>query len=185
MGIAYKNFWSLNVDETMVIGILRYYFPKHIEVLIPVNAQLKDVDLAVINLKNNKSITLQVKGSRAYEPSKNEVAKFGAGSNGWFFFKKKVIDKCTADYFIFIVEVLTQSKKDGRKYIEPHIITVPTRKLKNLCRKNKLTHGDRMYSFLFWINPQKKEAFDRRDKKYYVTEYLDKKGVEKLIRETK
>jgi|SRR3989338_7780812 len=182
MVIAYKNFWSLNVDEAMVIGILRGYFPKHIEVLMPTNAQLKDVDLVVINLKNKKSVTLQVKGSRAYEPGKNEVAKFGAGSNGWFFFHKKVIDKCTADYFIFIMEILTQSKKNGRRYIEPHIITIPTKKIRDLGRKNKLTHGDKMYSFLFWINPQKKEAFDRRDKKYYVTKYLDNNGLSKLVK---
>ncbi len=179
MGIAYKNFWSLNTDEAVVTGILRNYTPKDIEVLMPINAQMKNIDLILMNISNKKSITIQVKGSKAYEPKKNEVKRFGEGSTGWFFLKKEIIHNSNADYFVFLVYTITESKKIGRRYIEPHTITIPTKKLQDFCIKHKKPHPDR-YSFYFWINPKEKKAFDWRDEQYEVTEYLDKKGFEKL-----
>ena len=85
MGRAYKNFWSLNTDEAVVSGILRECTPKNIEVLMPANAQMKDTDLVLMNMDNKKVLKIQVKGSRAYEPRKSEVVKFGDGSGGWFY----------------------------------------------------------------------------------------------------
>lgn len=41
---AYKNFWSLNTDEAVVTGILRENTDKEIEVFMPLNAQMKDLD---------------------------------------------------------------------------------------------------------------------------------------------
>lgn len=68
MSKAYKNFWSLNTDEAVVTGILRDGLEKDIEVFMPINAQMKDLDLMLFNVKNKKSISIQVKVSRAYEP---------------------------------------------------------------------------------------------------------------------
>ena len=82
MGKAYKNFWSLNTDEAVVAGILRDETTKNIEVLFPLNAQMKGVDLVLMNIENKKSVTVQIKGSRAYEPRKSEIKKYGAGSAG-------------------------------------------------------------------------------------------------------
>ena len=75
MGIAYKNFWSLNTDEAVVAGILRNATSKDVEVLMPLNAQMKGVDLYLLNIKTKNIITIQVKGSRAYEPQKAEAKK--------------------------------------------------------------------------------------------------------------
>lgn len=180
MVIAYKNFWSLNVDEAVVIGILRDYIPKHMEVFMPMNAQMKDVDLALINFKNNTVATVQVKGSKAYEPTLNEFKKFGDGSSGWFFFPKDVVLKSKANYFVFLVYVIKEEVKKGRRTIEPHIITIPTKKLKELCRKYKNVHGNKRYSFYFWVNPKKERAFDWRDKIYDVSKYLDERGIKSL-----
>ena len=180
MGKAYKNFWSLNTDEAVVIGILRDETEKNIEVLMPLNAQMKDIDLVMLNLRNKKIATIQVKGSRAYEPKKSEIEKFGDGSTGWFFFHKELIEKSTANFFIFLIYVIEQQSKSGRRTIEPHTITIPTHKIRELARANKPTHGNNRYSFYFWVNPSKKTAFDVRDKKYDVSKYLDKKGFEKL-----
>ena len=47
---AYKNFWSLNTDEAVVTGILREHTPKEIDVLMPINAQMKDIDLGLLLL---------------------------------------------------------------------------------------------------------------------------------------
>jgi hypothetical protein len=65
MGRAYKNLWSLNTDEAVVVGFLRSYTSRNIEVLMPANAQMKDIDLVVMNMSSKKSLTIQVKGSRA------------------------------------------------------------------------------------------------------------------------
>lgn len=180
MGRAYKNFWSLNIDEAVVTGILRDSTSRDIEVFMPINAQMKDIDLVLLNLRNKRFITIQVKGSRAFEPKIKEIREFGQGSTGWFFFPKKNIERSKADYFIFLVYVIKELKKSGRRIIEPHTITIPTKKLIELCRKYKNIHGKDRYSFYFWVNPNKKEAFDHRDKTYYVNDYLDKKGLKKL-----
>ncbi|PIN71511.1 hypothetical protein CO153_02575 [Candidatus Pacearchaeota archaeon CG_4_9_14_3_um_filter_30_11] len=177
--VAYKNFWSLNTDEAVVTGILRENTSKETDVLMPINAQMKDIDLILMNFKNKKIITIQVKGSKAYEPKKNEVKKYGEGSTGWFFLKKDIIHRSNADYFIFLVYVISENSKNGRRYIEPHTITIPTNKLKEFCLKYKKPHPDR-YSFYFWVNPKKKIAFDWRDEQYDLTPYLDKKGFEEL-----
>ena len=180
MGKAYKNFWSLNVDEAVVMGFLRYNTPKNVEVLMPANAQMKDIDLVLLDIKKKKVITIQVKGSRAYEPSPNNIKKFGDGSAGWFFFPKNIVEKSKADYFIFLVYVIEDKTKRGRRTIKPHTITIPTKKLKELCKKNKKTHGNSMYSFSFWVDPKKKRAFDFRDKIYNVSKYLDNEGFRRL-----
>jgi hypothetical protein len=187
MGKAYKNFWSLNTDEAVVTGILRDEIKKDIEVFMPINAQMKDVDLLLVNLKNKKQISIQVKGSRAYEPSNKEVEEFGSGSCGWFFLKEDTIQKSTADYFMFLIYVINQSEKTGRRSIEPHIITIPAKKISELSKKHKVIHKSKsgnMYSYYLWVTPSTKKAFDIRERKegnvYDLSEYLDKKGFENL-----
>ena len=178
--VAYKNFWSLNTDEAVVTGILRENSPKNVEVLMPINAQMKDVDLVLMNVKNKKTLTIQVKGSRAYEPTKKEIKTYGQdGSGGWFFINKEIIHRSTADFFIFLVYVIIENDKNGRRYIEPHAITIPTARLKRFCLEYKKPHPNN-YSFYFRIHPKEKKAFDWRDKEYDVSEYLDKRGFETL-----
>jgi hypothetical protein len=114
MGVAYKNIWSLDTDEAVVTGILRHNTPKHIEVFMPTNAQMKDIDLLLFNADNKKVVTVQVKGSRAYEPTIREVNIFGQGSVGWFFLKDDIIFKSTADFFVFLIYVLEEDVQKGR-----------------------------------------------------------------------
>lgn len=179
MGRAYKNFWSLNTDEAVVTGILRDVLKKDIEVFMPLNAQMKGIDLLLANTKNKKNISIQVKGSKAFEPSKKDCEQFGDGSTGWFFLKKDTILNATSDYFVFLVYVVEQSLKTGRRYIEPHTITIPTKHLQSLAKKfKKLYTGS--YSYYFRVNLVKKEAFEIRDQKHDVSDYLDEKGFEKL-----
>ncbi|PJA90302.1 MAG: hypothetical protein CO137_00590 [Candidatus Magasanikbacteria bacterium CG_4_9_14_3_um_filter_32_9] len=179
MGIAYKNFWSLNTDEAVVSGILRDQTDKNIEVLMPMNAQMKGVDLVLMNVNTKKAITIQVKGSKAFEPKKNELKLYGHGNIGWFFLDEKTILNATAEYFIFLVYIIEENVKIGRRTLSPHSIVIPTEKLQKLTREYKKIHGKR-YSYYFWVNPKTKEAFDIRDKHFYVSEYLDEIGYEKL-----
>ena len=122
--MSYKNFWSLNTDEAVVTGLLRDYFKKDVEVFIPLNAQLKDIDLVAINLKNKKIATLQVKGSRTYEPKPRELEKFGNGSAGWYTLSRHAIENCTADYFTFLQYVFHDVAVNRRHALEPHMITL-------------------------------------------------------------
>lgn len=187
MGIAYKNFWSLNTDEAIVAGILRNKTSKDVEVLMPLNAQMKGIDLYLINNKTKKIITVQVKGSRAYEPKDSEVRKYGDGSAGWFFFKKEVVIDATADYFCFLIYVLEKSKKQGRRLIKPHTILIPNKILKENSLKYKIPHGHGRFSYKIWINPTKKEAFDFRDEKkkgrFSFDKFLDNNGFLVLNKE--
>jgi hypothetical protein len=183
MAKAYKNFWSLNTDEAIVAGILRDAIgKKNGDVLMPLNAQMKDVDLVLMNAKNKKVITIQVKGSRAFEPGKSEVEKYGDGSKGWFFPKTNIIDNATSDYFVFLIYVIVQFPGKGRRTLEPHIITLPTKKLKELTAMYKSQHG-KNYSYYFWVDPKRGVSFDYRDREYIITEYLDDKGLEILKRD--
>jgi hypothetical protein len=176
MGISYKNFWSLNTDEAVVSGILRGNTNKDIEILMPMNAQMKGVDLILMNIKTKKSVTIQVKGSRAYEPQPREVKKYGHGSGGWFFLLEEVISKATADYFAFLIYVLEENDKKGRRIIEPHIILIPTKDLQTKSKKYKNTHGSNRLSYKIWVNPETKKAFDFRDELMDLSKYLDDKG---------
>lgn len=187
MARAYKNFWSLNTDEAVVTGILRSETKKAVEILMPINAQMKGIDLVLMNVENKKTISIQVKGSKAYEPKKSESKSFGEGSGGWFFLHKDVIQKATADYFIFLIYVIEQSEETGRRYIEPHTITIPAKEICKLSLNHKILHetkGGGRYSYYLWVNPQKKEAFDFREirggHRYDLSEYLDRKGFEKM-----
>lgn len=178
MGVSYKNFWSLNTDEAVVAGILRNKTKKEIEVLMPLNAQMKGVDLYLINTKTKKVATIQVKGSRAYEPLVREIREYGHGSAGWFFFKEDVVKKATADYFAFLIYVIEESKNAGRRIISPHLVLISTKDLKNISGKNKKSHGDKMFSYMIWVNPKTKKSFDFRDKKIDLSKYLDDRGID-------
>ncbi len=190
MTVSFKNFWSLNTDEAVVTGLLRDAVTKDVEVLMPLNTQMKGVDLVIMNVKTKKVITLQVKGSKAYEPGEESTAVYGDGSTGWFFLNTDTIHKATADYFIFLVYVIEQSSRTGRRYIKPHTITIPVEVLSILSKKHKTPHkvksGGSRYSYYLWVNPSEKKAYDVREakegNKYDVSEYLDEKGFEKLNR---
>lgn len=167
---SYKNLWSLNVDEAVTAGILQGIFKKQAQVYFPLNAQLKDVDLLLGNSKHRKTILIQVKGSKAYEPSASEKAKFGDGSVGWFFIPKNKIKNCTADYFIFLIHVINDAfnNAENRKTFSTHLLTITPSDLYKICRRRK-------------------RAFDYRDspKKGIVDlrKYLDLNGVRQLRRD--
>ncbi|MCX6756249.1 MAG: hypothetical protein NTX85_02835, partial [Candidatus Nomurabacteria bacterium] len=181
------NFWSLNTDEAVVTGILRSNLNKDVEVFMPLNSQMKDVDLALVNVKSKKTLTIQIKGSKAYKPTKSEINKHGQGSNTFISVKKEAIKNSTADYFIFLLHIIEQFDKDenGRLYIEPYTVIIPTKELINKLENYKNVSSSGAYRFYFWVNPRKSEVFEWRDLKIqdqygYYNEFLDEKGFEKL-----
>ena len=185
MGVAYKNFWSINTDEAVVAGQLRSFLSKNIEIFMPLNAQMKGIDLLAYNHTNGKAKTIQVKGSRAYEPRKAEVDKHGEGSGTWFMFKREVIDKSVADYFIFIHYIIEVNVKLGRRTIVPHFVTMPTNILKEQMQNNGYIVKGSRYALYTWVNPKKKTALGTNNNNIDFTKYLDKSGFEGLMNEIK
>jgi|GEM_PF-767604 len=183
MGVAYKNFWSINTDEAVVAGHLRCFLPKHVEIFMPLNAQMRDVDLLAHNFRNKKTISIQVKGSRAYEPQKKEKEIYGDGSATWFMFKREVIDQSTADYFIFLHYIIEESISRGRRRIEPHLVIIPTTILKDKIRKNGYVVRGNRYALYTWVNPKTRKAFGIHKNNIDFTPYLDKKGIKVFIKE--
>lgn len=173
MGI--KNAWSLNVDELLVADKLRHYIDKNKhEVFFPLNSQLKDVDLILINLKNNKALSVQVKGSRTYSPTKSETERYGEGSAAWFTLTKKSIfeNSNKVDFFVFVLH----SMRDGKtkKEIKINYLIIPSKDFKRLTSKKKIRKGEK-YHFFMWIDPNGKRAFDFNDRSNIVrfSKYLD------------
>lgn len=160
MGI--KNFWSLNVDEALVADKLQRELKKrNYEVFFPVRSQLKDIDLIAFNLKTKKSYTIQVKGSRTYEPQEREVLRYGEGRASWITIKHDSIfnTKNHVDYFIFIIHL--EVKKATKRDIKLNYIVIPTLDLKKIVKKSqKLIRGGKKYHFSFWINPKLNKVID-------------------------
>lgn len=180
--IALKNFWSLQVDEAIVANEIKEQIKtKDIDVFFPFNAQMKDVDLIVMNLKTQKVATIQVKGSRTYSPTKKEIQRYGEGNAGWIMISQRQIENPAnkIDFFIFIIHSLTQvGAKIG---IQLNYLVLPFDEFKKIVKQNKTVNKKKDYGFFIWINPVKKQAFDfhekgrkESDKVIPLTHYLNK-----------
>jgi hypothetical protein len=180
---SYKNFWALNVDEVIVTGRLRDYLGNNAEVLMPLNAQLKNVDLVVMNMQNKKSVTLQVKSSRSYDPAPREVAKYGNGSTCWLWLPRRKIDTATADYFVFVLYARETIGKAGRLEYKPHMVTIRPKELSAVCAKQKPTKKGETYDFAIWIDPPSERVFDFHTRGVEAIDFapfLDERGFDSI-----
>lgn len=174
--MALKNLWTLNVDELLAADVIKQHFKKsHYEVFFPLNTQMKDVDLMLLNLKNNKVSSIQVKGSRTYIPSKSEINKYGDGSTAWFKIYKNAIFAPTnrVDYFIFVLHGFV----DGpiKKEIKIDYLILPINSLHRIG-EHKTTRKGNAYHFSIWIDTKNKRAFDfnnKRDRIIPLSKYLN------------
>lgn len=174
--MAIKNLWSLNVDELLVADELKQYFAKdHYEILFPLNAQMKDVDLVLFELKKNKATSIQVKGSRTYTLRKSEIRELGDGSSALFRIAKKSIftSQNKVDYFVFVLHHF----KDGelKKRIEVDHLVIPIDDLKGVCKKKILRKGG-YYFFTIWLSSDGKKIRDFNNPKFHtisLSKYLN------------
>jgi hypothetical protein len=163
MGI--KNLWALNVDELLVSDQLKYHLKKtEYEVCFPLNAQMKNIDLILLDLKTNRAKTIQVKGSRTYEPQKAEVKRNGDGSAAWFRIEKEAIFNSSnkVDYYIFVLHNFI----DGpvKKEIKIDYLIMPIHDFHKYCNKKTARKGG-FYHFIIWVDPKGKRSFDIREDK--------------------
>jgi len=170
-----KNLWSLNIDEALVAGEIKNNFnKKNYEVFFPINAQLKDIDLLFLNLKNKKVRTIQVKGSRTYEPNKRQREKYGRGSGAWITISKKVIFNPTnkVDFYILVLHSIVDG--DQKKNIKINHLIIPSSYMTRIAKKKVLRKGNK-YHFFIWIDPNGKRSFDFNQKgEIHLSKYLDK-----------
>lgn len=133
------------------------------QVFFPVNSQLKDIDLIIYNLQSGESKTIQVKGSRTYEPRKSELKRFGDGCSSWNVIKKDSIfnPKNQIDFFIFVIH-FDDIKTTNRKIVQKYLI-VPINDFRNLTSK-KQVRSNETYHYFFWINSNNKNVLEINNK---------------------
>lgn len=125
-----KNLWSLQVGEAIVAEEMQKHLPKHFQVFIPLNNQLKNVDLIVSNLNSQKFLTLQVKESREYHKGK---------ADGWFTIPKNKVmtKKNSVDFYVFLIY---SAKPTKTKFVHhTDFIIVPASVLKKKSKNKKPT----------------------------------------------
>ena len=162
MGI--KNLWSLNVDELLVADHIKQNFKKtDYEVFFPLNSQMKDVDLMLVNLRNNKLSSIQIKGSRTYQPKPIETKKYGNGSAAWFVIKYNAIFKPgnKVDFFAFVLHNFTDG--EIKREIKIDFLIIPIKDFLKIC-KSKTMRRTGFYHFSIWIDEKNKRSFDFNNK---------------------
>jgi len=139
-----KNIWSLSADEAIVADAIKHELEKTYEVFFPVNSHLKDIDLIVFNLKNGKTKTIQVKGSRTYGQNDDQ--------HGWTNVKKEKIFNTTnkTDFFIFVWHMLIHKKR--KRIIEQAYIVIPLAELQKICKNEKTLRNNGEYHFYFYTD---------------------------------
>ena len=167
--MAIKNFWSLQAGEAVVADLIKKSLGKDYQIFLPLNNQLKDLDLILINTSTRKLATLQVKESREFNEGEGD---------GLFIVKKEKVDKKVADFYLFLVYAI--SKKVHKYEIEPRVLVVPSDVLLEKSKTKKLIKGGNYY---YYFNIREGEAFDDRegqDKKIDYTEFINDFNILKI-----
>ena len=166
--MAIKNFWSLNVDEAIVVDRIKEELGKNYEVFFPGNPRLKDIDLVVFDLKNGNAKTVQVKGSRSYLWDINE-------QRSWHIVPKDSIfkPKNKVDFFIFIWHVVYETKKE--RSVKQAYLVIPINDFKRKLKAKPMRHN-KTYHFAFWTDFKNKvdDARNPQSAKIDFSEFLDR-----------
>lgn len=123
-----KNVWSLQIGEAIVAEEVMKHLPTGYQVFIPLNNQLKDIDLIISNLKNKTFKTIQVKESREYNIGQ---------ANGWYTIsenKLKNLSNCV-DFYVFLLYTAKPTKTKFENHCE--FIVVPSNVLKEKSKDKK------------------------------------------------
>ena len=158
-----KNFWSLNVDEAILSDKLNKMLGKDYQVFFPVNSQLKDIDLIIYNLKTGQAKSIQVKGSRTYDPRPSELKRYGDGRSSWHVINKDSIfnPKNQIDFFIFVLH-LGDITTTNRRVVQKYII-IPIGDFRELTNKKQVRNDDK-YHYFFWLNSGSKTILEINNK---------------------
>lgn len=158
-----KPIFTIHAGEYLVASEIEKRFPKY-NVWVP----SKDIgiDLLVTNEENSKSVSLQVKFSKDFNPThaKDNIRPFIRGA-GWWTLKRDKIEKSTADYWVFVLYSFEMRNHD-------YIIISP-KKLLDIFDKIKRTEN---LVHCYIAVTQKKRAFETRG--------ISKEEMEEITRGT-
>ena len=173
-----RNLWSLNVDEAILVDKLKKELGKEYQVFFPTNSQLRDIDLLSYNTTSRKIKSIQVKGSRTYDPKRSESKKYGIGKTSWFTINHDSIfrPKSEIDFFIFIFHILHVYDDTKSRSIKQKYLIIPIDDFRNLTRK-KQARKDNKYDYFFWLESDNKRVLDFKNKagrEIEYTKYLNK-----------
>lgn len=172
---------TLPFSENMVINELEKKFNKRdgYSILIPSTRQQKGFDLLMYNNKTKKCLTIQVKGSRTYNPTPPKNEKIIRYRNYTWFSKFK-IEKGFADFYILFGLFITnptrteKSRSVKRNDWYDHILMIFTEdEMIEFLRSLKLKTMDKEDSkFSFGFNDKKKIVLTRGTREH--ADYSDK-----------
>ncbi|HEY1645696.1 MAG TPA: hypothetical protein VGF75_04975 [Candidatus Saccharimonadales bacterium] len=174
--MSLKNLWTMNIDETLVADKLKNVFKESdYEIFMPLNAQMKDIDLLLVKLSNYKAYSIQVKGSRTYEPKVIETKRYGNGSAAWFSIPRNSMVDTQNKVSCFVFVLHSFSDTENKKAISISYLVVPIKDLVKITEKKQMRKDD-FYHFSIWIDAKDKRAFDFNNPGSNVIElskYLD------------
>jgi hypothetical protein len=179
--MSIKTFFNIDAYEAIVVDKIREKSKKYgnFEVFVPTTPRLKDIDLVLMDMKNNKTKTIQVKGSATYIPKEKEVNEFGEGSGGWIQITRKTIFEPIneADFFILVIHSLQNIfKKSLKQKIKTNFLIIPASDMKKIVKRKKIRKPKNpLYAFFIWVNPKKKKSweFNEWDNKQDFSKYLE------------
>jgi len=172
---------TLPFSENMVINELEKNFNKRdgYSILIPSTRQQKGFDLLMYNSKTKKCLTIQVKGSRTYNPTppKNDnIIKY----RNYTWFSKFKIEKGLADFYILFGLFITnptrteKSTRIKRNDWYDHLLMIfSEEEMIEFLSSLKLKTKDKEDSkFSFGFNDKKKITLTRGTREH--ADYSDK-----------
>ncbi|MEK9161547.1 MAG: hypothetical protein AAB822_02210 [Patescibacteria group bacterium] len=143
--------------EYDIANILQKNFPKkkNFSVSIPLSRQQKFYDLLLINCKNKKVLTIQVKSSRTFlyegKKTKNENIFDKYEYNGWFL--NLDIKSNYSDYYFFYMPYPVHDKNfRPRARWDRKILVFNKKEMVNILSKVKTKSGNKGHSFWFLLN---------------------------------
>jgi len=151
-----KNIWSLQVGEAIVAEEIKKKLSKDYEVFIPLNNQLKDIDLIISNLKTKNFKTIQVKESREYDRGK---------ANGWFRISDNHLNNFNfVDFYVFLIYSTRQTKTKDENQI--YFIIVPSKDLlkKSLHKKPTVDKKSNKKTYHYYFHITDGNVLEVRDK---------------------
>lgn len=153
-----KNVWSLQVGEVITADLIKQHLGKDYEIFIPLNNQLKDYDLVLMNQKTKKIAKIQVKESREYHLGQ---------ADSWVGIKEEKVKKKVADFYVFLV--YTAKEEKHKMKMIARVLIVPSEKLLENSKNKKSSRGG--YDYYFKI--QEDKAWDDRDSYVDYSEFID------------
>jgi|ERR1035437_2318057 hypothetical protein len=102
---------NINYDEFIAAEQIAKKLKNNYAISFPASAQQKGFDFIITNIKNNKSLKVQVKASRSYQFKLTEMKSKKRLGNYTSFFTKFPYKKKLADLYIFVIHYPIINKK--------------------------------------------------------------------------